>query len=84
MADQYRKPLTDEQRETLKPTFDRIEQLFEELSSKLTEMGRDESGEDQCFFCSCTSFVPGGGRASGTRRRCARPSCGHSLIAQWT
>ena len=33
MADQYCKPLTDEQRETLKPTFDRIEQLFEELSS---------------------------------------------------
>src|SRR5262249_796294 len=84
MADQYRKPLTEEQRETLKPTFDRIEQLFEELSGKLTEIGRDEPGEDHCFFCRCTLFVPGGGGAGGILRRCARPSCRHSLIAHWT
>ena len=87
MADQYRKPLTEEQRLSLKPTIDKLEPLLEELSSKLTEMGRlsrDEPGDDQCFFCSCTAFVRGGGGAGGIFARCGRPSCKHSLIAHRT
>jgi hypothetical protein len=86
MADKYRKSLTDDQRKTLKPTFDKIEQLVDELSTKLTEMGQppsEEPGDSGCFFCGCPSFVPGGG-GTGIRRRCARPGCGHSLIAHMT
>jgi hypothetical protein len=81
MADQYRKPLTDEQRETLMPIFDKIEQASAELSHKLTEMGLDEPEGDHCFFCTCTSFVGAGG---GKFSICARQSCRHTRIAHWT
>lgn len=81
MADQYRTRLTDKQRETLRPIFDKVELASAELSRTLTEMGLDESEGDHCFFCTCTSFVGGG---SGKFSICARQSCRHTRIAHWT
>jgi hypothetical protein len=81
MADKYSKSLTEEQRRKLKPTLDKIEQGFEELSSVLTEIGRtpsEEPGEFGCFFCGCPSYVRGG---TPPRNACARPTCGHSRLA---
>jgi len=90
MEDQYRTPLTEEQRQALKPTLDKIEQSVGELATKLTEMGRiprEEPGEDHCFFCSCTSFVgdrPRPNNLHGFQKQCGRQSCRHSYIAHLT
>ena len=80
MTGKYGKILTEDQRQQMKPTLDKIEQSFVELSSRLVEMGHVPNDEldTHCFFCGCQSYVAGGRRPL---RPCGRPGCGHSFIA---
>lgn len=80
-------PLTDEQRSSLKPAFDKIEAGWTEFSSGLKAMGRrvpePEEG-NACFHCSCQAFVPRGRGPIGPESPCDRRNCGHSHRAHLT
>lgn len=70
------KALTAEQRRTLEPLLEKIEQVQTEMETTMAEFrvrgSEDEEGM-RCFRCSCEGFV-------APRRGafvCARPGCGH-------
>ena len=71
-----RPKLTDEQRKTLEPILDQIEQGFDDLANKLSEMGvppPEEPSFTECLRCDCEGFVS----MTTPGRPCARPGCGH-------
>ena len=76
MATKY---LTEEERRSLQPVLDKVEEAHRELERSLEKLGRgvpDEEGA-RCFRCDCESYL------APTRpdrpKVCTRPGCGHAF-----
>lgn len=71
------KPLTEKQRDYLKPALDNLDVAFNELQDQLRRLPPDGDPREPtgCMRCDCPRFQ------GKSPQSCSNPRCGHSFVS---